>query len=145
MSDTAGIIVLIGRILIVVFPAYISGYLFHLRNPKAAEGYATAFGFPIVALSGIPAGVWLVAASASIALGIWPDVGALMLAVFVVPAAFYFHRFWALQDPDQRQAQTQLFFRNVILFAACLIMFGFFASVGDALPYTITGPLFDLN
>ena len=31
------------------------------------------------------AGAWLLAASLSIALGIWPDLGSLMVAVFVVP------------------------------------------------------------
>lgn len=145
MSDRAGIIVLIGRILIVIFPAYISGYAFHLRNPKAAEGYARAMGFPAPAVAGIPAGLWLVVSSISIALGIWPDVGALMLGAFTIPAALYFHRYWSLDDPEQRQAQTGFFFRNMILLAACLIMFGFFASVGEGLRFSVTAPLIDLS
>jgi hypothetical protein len=29
----------------------------------------------------------------SIALGLWPDVGTLMIAAFVVLGALYFHRF----------------------------------------------------
>jgi hypothetical protein len=36
----------------------------------------------------------------------------------------------------------QLFFRNVITLGAVLMMFGFFASAGEGLRYTITGPLF---
>jgi hypothetical protein len=119
MSAVAGIIILIGRILFVIFPAYISGYSFHVKSSNAA--------------------------SVSIALGIWPDLGALMMAVFVVPAAWYFHRFWEVEDPNQKQAQTMFFYRNVIILGACLMLFGFFASVGDALRFAVTGSLFDLS
>ena len=44
--------------------------------------------------------------------------------------------------PDRR---VDLFWRNVMIFASCLIMIGFFASVGDALPYSVTRALIDLN
>jgi uncharacterized membrane protein YphA (DoxX/SURF4 family) len=145
MSDVAGVIVLVGRILVVIFPAYISGFGFHLRYPKMAEGYAKSIGFPVPALTGVPAGLWLVASSLSIALGIWPDIGALMLGAFTIPTALYFHRYWALEEAEQRQAQQQLFFRNLILLAACIIMFGFFASVGEGLRFSITAPLIDLT
>lgn len=91
------------------------------------------------------AGLWLVVSSLSIALGIWPDIGALMLGAFTIPTALYFHRYWVLEDAEQRQAQQQLFFRNLILLAACLIMFGFFTSVGEALRFTITAPLINLS
>ena len=68
-----------------------------------------------------------------------------MFAVFVLPAAWYFHRFWEVQDPNQKQAQTMFFYRNVMMFATSLIMFGFFAGVGHALRFAITGPLIDLT
>ena len=145
MSAVAGIIILIGRILFVIFPAYISGYSFHVKASKGAEGYAQSAGFPVPGVAGWPTGIWLIAASLSIALGIWPDLGALMLAAFVVPAAWYFHRFWEIEDPNQKQAQTMFFYRNVIILGACLIMFGFFASVGDALRFSVTGSLFHLR
>ena len=145
MSDAAGIIILIGRILFVIFPAYVSGYSFHVKASKMAEGYAQSVGFPVPAVAGWPAGLWLVVASISVALGIWPDIGALMIAAFVIPAAWYFHRFWEVEDPNQKQAQTMFFYRNVMMLAASLIMFGFFAGVGDALRFAITGPLIDLT
>jgi uncharacterized membrane protein YphA (DoxX/SURF4 family) len=78
----------------------------------------------------------------SVALGVWPDVGALMIGVFVVLAAAGFHRFWQLDDPQQKMTQNQLFFRNVIALGGVLMMFGFFASVGEGLRYAITAPLF---
>ncbi|MGH2663247.1 MAG: DoxX family protein [Actinomycetota bacterium] len=145
MSEVAGILILIGRILFVLFPGYESGFKFHLRQSKTAEGYAKGGRFPVPVLGGWPAGLWLVAGSLSIAAGIYPDVGALMIGLFVTIAALYFHRFWEVQDPAERYVQTSYFYRNVIMLGACLIMFGFFASVGDALPYAVTGSLFDLG
>lgn len=135
---------LMGRILFVIFPAYISGFSFHVKNPKAAEGYARAMGFPAPGAAGTVAGVWLIASSLSIALGIFPDLGSLMLGAFVTVAAFYFHAYWKVEDAEQKQTQSSLFWRNMMMLAACLIMFGFFASVDGALPYAVTGSLFDL-
>ena len=55
------------------------------------------------------------------------------------------HRFWMVTDPEQRQFQTQLFYRNLTFLGAALMLFGFFAGVGHALGLTITGPLFHLR
>jgi putative oxidoreductase len=70
----------------------------------------------------------------------WPDIGALMIAAFAIPAAAWFHRFWEVEDPMQRQFQQGYFGRNVIIVGACLVMFAFFAATGDALRYAITSP-----
>jgi putative oxidoreductase len=145
VSDAAGVIVLVGRVLFVLFPAWVSGYSFHLRAPRAAEEYARAMGFPLVALAGAPAGIWLLAASISVGLGIWPDVGALMLAAFMLPTIWWFHGFWRMGDPDQRQVQTYLFWRNVMILASCLVMFGFFAAAGEALRFVVVGPALSLR
>jgi putative oxidoreductase len=145
VNEVAGILILIGRILFVLFPGWESGTKFHLRQPAAAQGYARSGGFPVPFLGGWPVGVWLVTASVSIAAGIWPDIGALMLATFATIAALYFHRFWQVEDANERYVQTAYFYRNVIIVGACLVMFGFFASAGDALRYSVTGPLIVLR
>ena len=142
MSDAAGIIQLIGRLLFGAYFAFV-GAGFHVAKSKMAEGYAASTRFPVPAIAGWPTGLWMVAGALSIGLGVWPDVGALMIAVFAIVAAAYFHRFWEV-DPTQKQTQQQLFGRNVIIVGACLVMFAFFSAAGDALRYTITGPAFDL-
>jgi putative oxidoreductase len=142
MSDAAGIIQLIGRLLFGAYFAFV-GAGFHVAKSKMAEGYAGSTRFPVPAIAGWPTGLWMIAGALSIGLGVWPDVGALMIAVFAIVAAAYFHRFWEV-DPTQKQTQQQLFGRNVIIVGACLVMFAFFSSAGDALRYTITGPAFDL-
>lgn len=145
MNDTAGIIVLIGRILFVIFPGWISGTQFHLRQPAGAVGYAQSAGFPAPKLASYPAGVWLVAASLSIALGIFPDIGALMLGAFVTVTAFYFHAYWKIEDQQQRYVQNSYFWRNIVMLGACLVMFGFFAAVDEGLRFTITDALISLH
>ncbi|MGH2724140.1 MAG: DoxX family protein [Actinomycetota bacterium] len=141
MSDAAGILVLIGRILFSVFFIF-AGLGFHVAKSKMAEGYAGQSGFPFPSLTGWPTGLWMTAGALSVSLGIWPDVGALMIAAFVIPAALYFHTFWKIDDPMQKQTQQAYFFRNVIALGGVLLMVGFFAAVGSGLRYAITEPLF---
>ncbi|MFL5813875.1 MAG: hypothetical protein ACJ763_09885, partial [Bdellovibrionia bacterium] len=47
--------------------------------------------------------ILLLAGGISVALGIWADIGTLLIAAFVLPAALYFHRFWEVEEPNQRQ------------------------------------------
>lgn len=141
MSDLAGAIVLVGRILFSILFVR-SAVTVHLPQPKRAEDYARSSAFPFPILAGRPAGIWLLAGGLSVALGIWPDVGALMLGAFVVPAAAWFHRYWTVEDPADRRVQGHFFYRNVLALGGSLVMFGLFVSVGPALRFTITAPLF---
>jgi putative oxidoreductase len=143
MSDAAGLIALLGRILFGLYFAAL-GLGFHVSKTKMAEDYARSMRFPVPAVAGWPTGLWMAAGGLSIALGIWPDLGALMIALFAIPAAAYFHRYWEIEDPMTRQFQQGYFGRNVIIVGACAFMFAVFTTAGDAFPYTITGSLFDL-
>src|SRR2546422_11432031 len=98
MGAGVGAIVLAGRLLFTTFVVR-SGWG-HLTKGEGMIGYAKSLGLPIPFLAGWPSGVWLLAASASIVLGIWPDIGALMVGIFVIPAAWFFHRYWTIGEPD---------------------------------------------
>jgi uncharacterized membrane protein YphA (DoxX/SURF4 family) len=140
VSVGAGIIELIGRVVFSIYFAYAGRG--HIQNSARYEGFARSANFPIRGVGGWPSGVLLIAGAVSVALGIWPDIGCLFIAAFLTPAAWYFHRFWTIGDPDQRRPQQQLFFRNVITLGACLAMFALFVTLGHALRYTITTPAF---
>ncbi len=144
MSTEAGLIFLAGRLLFGLYFALVAGVGGHIRNSKMLEDYARSVGFPLASIAGWPTGVWLAAGGLSVALGIWADVGALMIAAFVVPAAAYFHRFWEIEDQMQKMTQQQLFFRNVLALGTTLILFGIFTTFGPELRFVITEPLFDL-
>lgn len=139
MSDAAGIIFLIGRVVFVLNLLF-AAVGFHIAKSQMAEGYARSMGFPVAAVAGWPTGLWMIAASLSIALGIWPDVGALMVIGFALPAALFFHTFWKMEG-EMAQTQQQLFFRNLAMTGAALVMFAFFVSAGPELRYVIAEPL----
>jgi putative oxidoreductase len=142
VSDAAGVVVLIGRILFAYFFGAVAG-VGHIKRDQMMRGYAQQAGFPVPAVAGWVAGLWLMSGAASVALGIWPDVGSLMIGAFVIPAALFFHRFWTVEDEMQKMSQTQLFYRNLVILGASIVFFGTFITLGSELRFAITAPLFD--
>jgi uncharacterized membrane protein YphA (DoxX/SURF4 family) len=55
------------------------------------------------------------------------DVGAALIAFFLVPTAYYMHAFWKLDDPMMRAVQHAMFMKNIALAGAALIIL--FASI----------------
>lgn len=143
MNDTAGAVLLAGR---VVFASYFAYYgLGHLRGRRGFVEHARAAGrLPIPALAGWPAGLWLWGGALAVALGVWPEIGALMLALFVTLTIVYVHHFWSLAPDAGREAQRQLFLRNVALVAALAALFATFAGLGDQAPFVLVPPVVTL-
>jgi putative oxidoreductase len=139
MSTGEGAVILVGRVLFAIF--FLRSSWGHLTKRDRMITVAKKAKLPAAYLAGWPSAVWLFAGSISVVLGIWPDIGSLMLGVFVVPATLYFHRFWTFEDPVQKQTQTTNFYRNVEILGASLVMFGLFASLGHALRFALTGSL----
>jgi uncharacterized membrane protein YphA (DoxX/SURF4 family) len=142
MSDGAGVVVLIGRLLFAYFFGVVAG-VGHFQRDRMMRGYAKQVGFPVPAVAGWVSGVWLILGAVSVGLGIWPDVGSLMIGAFVIPAALYFHRFWTFEDEAQKATQRQLFYRNFVILGASVVFFGTFVTLGHELRFAITGPLFN--
>lgn len=140
MSDVAGAVLLAGRIVVSLF--FFFSASFHLFQGAQAEGYAKSVGFPWPKLAGWPSGLYLLAAATSISAGIWPDLGALLIGLWVIPTALWFHAFWKVEDQMQRMTQMQLFWRNVTFLGMAIALFAVFAGLGDAVRFTVTGPLF---
>jgi uncharacterized membrane protein YphA (DoxX/SURF4 family) len=141
VSDVTGVAALFGRLLFAYFFGVVAG-IGHFKKDEQMRGYAVQAGFPVPAVAGWVAGVWLIVGAVSVGLGIWPDLGALMIGVFVIPAALFFHRFWSTQDAAMRATQRQAFDRNLLILGASLVFFGAFVALGSALRFTITAPLF---
>jgi putative oxidoreductase len=141
MSDGAGVAVLIGRLVFAYYFGVVAG-IGHFKKDQMMRGYAQQAGFPVPAVAGWVAGVWLIVGAVSVGLGIWPDVGSLMIGAFVIPATLFFHRFWSFEDEAQRTVQTSAFYRNLIIFGASLVFFGTFVTLGSDLRFTITASLF---
>jgi len=140
MSDAAGAVLLGGRILLSLF-LYLSAYG-HVSHGKQMRGYAQSVGMPLPLLAAWPSGLWLLAAAVSLSFGIWADAGALMLGIWVIPTALLFHNFWKVEDEMQQRTQQQFFIRNLTLLGVAVALFAVFSGLGDAIPYTVTDPLF---
>ena len=79
-----------------------------------------------------------------VALGIWGDVGALIVAAFLVGMTPIMHAFWKIDDPQMQQMQMAMFMKNVSMLGGALILFWIFNQVQGAAPLTLTDPLFSV-
>ena len=111
MTTSAGVILLVGRVLFAVF--FANSAYGHIKRHGMMVSYAKQNGVPVPIVAGWPAGAWLGAAALSVAAGIWADLGALMIAAFLIPTSGLLHPFWKFEDPAQRQTHQQGFLRNV--------------------------------
>ncbi|GAB2704194.1 DoxX family protein [Nocardia thraciensis] len=136
------VLVLIGRILFVVL--FLGSAFGHLTQSDAMAPYAESKGVPAAKLAVLGSGVLQVLGAVSILLGVWADLGALLLLVFLLPTAVLMHPFWKESDAQAKQTEMIQFNKDLALAGAALMLFAFFAHVSD-LGLTITGPLFSLG
>lgn len=136
------VVVLIGRILFAALFA-VSAYA-HFGQTDAMTGYARSKGVPAAKLAVLLGGVLLTLGALSILLGLWPDLGALLLVVFLVPTALLMHPFWKETDASAKQLEQVQFTKDTALAGASLMLFALFAQIGDDLGLVIVGPLFNL-
>jgi putative oxidoreductase len=137
------IIVLIGRILF-AFLFLTSGFS-HFTKRQMMAPYAASKGVPAPMVAVLAGGVLLLAGSLSVLLGIWADLGALLLVIFLVPTAVMMHSFWKETDAQARMNELVQFSKDIALAGAALMLFAFFSYVGEGLGLTITGPLFHIS
>jgi uncharacterized membrane protein YphA (DoxX/SURF4 family) len=78
----------------------------------------------------------------SVALGIWADIGAICLLLFLIPVTYWTHGFWRLEG-QLRQVQTGNFLRNLTYLGGVLLILH--AALVAALPLTVTGPLLTIR
>jgi putative oxidoreductase len=135
------VVFLIGRILFaLVFVS--SGFMAHLgEGGRAGREYARSLGAPspdlLVPLSGIA----IIVGGLMIALGIWADLGALLIIGFLIGISPIMHAFWKVEDQQMQQIQSAMFFKNVALVGAAIIIFWTY-NQGQDLPASITDALF---
>ncbi|MBT2480097.1 DoxX family protein [Streptomyces sp. ISL-94] len=139
------VLVLIRRILFAL--VFLRSALNHLTHTKAMAGYATSRGIPSAAAAGaaVGSGLLILVGGVMVALGLWADLGALLLAVFLFPTAVIMHAFWRESDAQARQMEMTHFMKDIGLGGAALVLLAFFSYAGHHLVLTITGPLFHIT
>ena len=130
-----GLVLLIGRIVFSFFFIY-SGFN-HLTKLSMYSQYAGASGVPAPTVLTAVAGVMLLAGGLSILLGVQVRWGALLIAAFLIPAAFMVHKFWGIADPMLAANQAAHFWKNISLTGACLMFFALATMYPARWPYSI--------
>ena len=137
------VVLLIGRILFVaVF--IISGATIHLLKWRDGVAYARAKNVPAPELLVPASGLMAIAGGLLVALGLWADLGALLLAAFIFPVAVGMHAFWKVDDPMERVGEQAHFMKDIALGGGALALFALFQQFGGDIGLTL-GPtaLFD--
>jgi putative oxidoreductase len=134
------VVELIGRI---VFAAmFVRSGLKHFANREGMVAYARSSGGPAPELMVPLTGAMILLGGLLLAFGVWGDLGALLLAAFLVPTAVYMHAYWKVEEPQLRAAQDAHFWKNLSLAGAALAIFALYNVVDSGDLLTITGPLF---
>lgn len=111
------VVFLIGRILLVI-PFLQPGLMIHFS--RQGVEYARSYGAPAPELMVPLSGAAIVAGGLSVALGVWGDVGALVLAAFALAILPIMHAFWKEGDDQGRQMQMVNFVKNVSMAGGAL-------------------------
>jgi len=120
---------LVGRVLFAAI--FIVSGVNHFVKLGPYSQYASAFKVPGPKLAVAVTGLMTLAGGLSILLGVAVRAGALLLAVFLVPVAFWMHRFWGLADPMMAQNQQAHFWKNLTMAGAALLIY-YFSTVYPA-------------
>ena len=118
-----------GRVLFALL--FISSGVNHFTQNAAMTGYAKYKKIPMANISVYVSGLMLVLGGIYIALGFYADLGALLLAIFLIPTAFLMHAFWKESDATAKSNERIAFFKDLSLAGAALIIFALLRGGAD--------------
>ena len=131
---------LVARLLFLV--VFVRGGYASSRHLSHTITVAARTGAPLPSLSVPASQVFLWVGVISVALGIWADIGALCLVLFLIPVTYLTHGFWRFEG-QPRQVQTGNFLRNLTYLGGVLLILH--AALVGGLPLTVTGPLLTIR
>jgi putative oxidoreductase len=115
-----GVLSVLGRVLLcTIFLASAAGN--KIPNFQAVAEVMARQGIPYPQFMLAGAIAFLLAGSALVVVGYRARLGALLLLVFLVPATYYFHNFWALTGAEAQAQQIQ-FMKNLSMAGAMLFV-----------------------
>jgi uncharacterized membrane protein YphA (DoxX/SURF4 family) len=118
-----------GRVLFALL--FISSGISHFTKNEAMTGYAKYKKVPMAKAAVYLSGLMILLGGIYIVLGFYADLGALLIALFLIPTAFLMHAFWKETDPTAKQNETIGFFKDLSLAGAALIIFALLRGGAD--------------
>ena len=128
------ILFIVGRVLFALL--FLGSAFGHFAQTEAMTQYAQYKGVPAAKASVLLSGVMLAFGAISIALGIYPVVGALVLVAFLLPTAVLMHNFWKESDAQAKQMEMIAYNKDIALAGAALVIAYVFATV-ENLPFVL--------
>src|SRR5262245_6244017 len=119
MHSINNIAFLIGRVIAGGF--FLMNGFNHFAQLKMMTGYAKSKGIPAPELAVGGSGVVLLLGGLSLLLGYHPTIGAALLVIFLLAAAFGIHNFWTVQDPMAKMGEMAHFLKNMALLGLLLM------------------------
>lgn len=132
------VVFVIGRILFALM--FIRSGIGHFQAKDMMVGYAKAKGAPSPETTVPLSGAMIILGGLMVALGLWADVGAILLILFLIPAAFVMHAYWKEPDPQAAAQESIQFYKDLALLGAAIFIFWFYNQVQDA-PASLTESL----
>ena len=127
-------VMLVGRILFAFM--FVASGLNHLTKAEAMAGYAAYKKVPAPKLANLLSGALMLLGGLSIILGVYADLGALVLAILLVAMAVKMHDFWNAQG-EAKQPEMIGFLKNISMAGGALFLFAYAATedsnIGPAL------------
>lgn len=133
-------VLIIGRTLFALI--FINMGVMHLSKTEVMTGYATYKKVPTAKLAVIVSGLMILVGGLYVASGVYADLGALLIAIFLIPTAFMMHAFWKESDATAKQNEMSGFFKDIALAGAALIIFVLVGSGADFGP-SVTSAFFN--
>ena len=105
----------------------------HFTKLEAMTNYAKYKKMPVhpekfgVLLSGL----MILVGGLFILFGYYADLGAILIAAFLLFASIMFHNFWSIEDAATKQTEEMGFMKNMALLGASLMIFALVAKHSD--------------
>ena len=134
------VVFLIGRILLAI--PFLLSVQIHLIKREQGVQYARMYNVPLAEL-GVPlTGVMAVLGASSVVLGLWGDLGALLIAAFLLLITPFMHAFWREEDEMQKINQLVNFQKNFAMLGGALVLFYVWNQLQGDAGLSLTDPLF---
>ncbi len=133
-------VLIIGRVLFALI--FLASGANHLTKLEAMTGYAQYKKVPVAKLAVVVSGLMIIVGGLYIVFGVYADLGALLIAIFLIPTAFLMHAFWKETDVTAKQNEQIAFMKDISMAGAALIIFVLVGSGADFGP-SITGAFFN--
>lgn len=113
------VLFLIGRIIFGGF--WIYNGLNHFRQHGSMTQYAASKGVPAAGAAVLLSGVMISLGGLLVLLGLWPQVGLVLIILFLLGVTPRMHDYWKVSDPNQRMVEMVNFSKNMALLGASVM------------------------